>query len=56
MFVLLRINSGILTSILFCRNLRESFHIISKDNFVVLSNKNLQAPFIMHYAVKKLTL
>jgi len=56
MFLLLKSSLAVLTSILLCKNLRESFQIIPKDNFVVLSNKKLQAPFTMHYAVKSLTL
>lgn len=56
MFVLLKSSSGIFTFILLYKNLRESFHMISKDNFMFLLNKKFLAPFIIHYAVKKLTL
>lgn len=38
------------------KTLGKFFHAISKDCSVVLSNKNLQAPFIVYYAFKKLAL
>lgn len=44
--------SGSLASVSLCKKLK--IHIISKDNFVVLSNKTLQVPLIINYAVKKL--